>query len=53
MADWDQHIITVVGPIEDIARFAEAFNIVSGAIDVAIGEIVDNPTAEPPRRPCG
>jgi len=28
MANWDEHIITVVGPMEDIARFAKEFGIV-------------------------
>ena len=41
MSNWDMHRISVVGPPKEIARFVEDWGIVSGAIDMATGELVD------------
>ncbi len=41
MANWDVHRISVVGPPKDIARFVKNWGIVSGAIDLWSGKVLD------------
>jgi hypothetical protein len=41
MSNWDVHKISVVGPPKEIARFVKDRKIVSGAIDMVTGKVLD------------
>jgi len=41
MANWDNHRLSAVGAPKEMARFVKDFEIVSGAIDMGTGEVLD------------
>jgi hypothetical protein len=41
MANWDNHRLSAVGPPKEMARFVNDFEIVSGAIDMGTGEVLE------------
>ena len=47
MANRDDHYISIVGSMEDIDRFAKEHNLVSGAIDLVSGKVLDGWDREP------
>lgn len=47
MASWDSHLISVVGPVDEIKRFVADLHIVQGTVDEATGDIADGWDSKP------